>query len=101
MTQIEKAKQVLIDFGCDAKTAARLAGSLSRRWDEQKPATTTDVEFAVIEAEIVDDECQGGYRVCTGVGTLREDPYEADVNNTPDQMIVICDACYQELSDDI
>lgn len=27
--------------------------------------------------------------------------HNTDVNNTPDQMIVICDACYQELSDDI
>jgi hypothetical protein len=59
------------------------------------------VDAEIVDAEIVDDECQGAYRGCTGVGTLREDPYEADVNNHPGQMIVICDHCYGELSDDI
>lgn len=59
------------------------------------------VDAEILDAEIVSDECQSDYRGCTGVGSLREDPYESDVNNHPGQMIVICDHCYGELCDDI
>lgn len=46
-------------------------------------------------------ECEMEYRGCTKDGRRREDPYEADVNNNPGVMIVICDNCYRELCDDI
>lgn len=55
----------------------------------------------VVDAELVDDECELGRRGCTGTGELVEDPYEADVNNNPGQLILACPNCLQELSDDI
>jgi hypothetical protein len=56
----------------------------------------------IIDAEIVEDTCELSYdRFCTGSGELVEDPFEADVNNNPGQMIVACPACLAELAADI
>lgn len=76
------------------------AGSIVRFEDIDWAAFLGDDE--PVEAEIVSDRCELAYeRYCTGTGTLVEDPYEADVNNTTGQMIVACDACLRELSNDI
>jgi hypothetical protein len=47
-------------------------------------------------------DCSLRYNVCTNTNVkLVEDPYEADVNNTPGQLIWTCDTCYNELCLDI
>jgi hypothetical protein len=47
-------------------------------------------------------ECEIAHeRYCTKVAELREDPFEADVNNNPGVMVWACDACLQELAGDI
>jgi hypothetical protein len=45
-------------------------------------------------------ECEIQYRGCTGVGTLREDPFLAEVHDEHVD-IWVCDHCLQELADDI
>lgn len=63
------------------------------------------VDDDTLEGELLDEEqdCQVAYqRFCTNTNVrLVEDPYEADVNNNPGQMIWACDACYDELRLDI
>jgi hypothetical protein len=53
------------------------------------------------QMERIDGLCELRHCGCTFDGQLVEDPYEADVNNTPGVMIVACDHCLGELSDDI
>lgn len=54
------------------------------------------------EGELLSDDCSLGYSVCTNRGVqLVEDPDEADVNNTPRQMILVCPECLNELALDI
>ena len=66
------------------------------------PETQTTASGPIADAEIVSNRCELAYqRYCTGTGSLVEDPYEADVNNTPGQMIVACTACLHELALDI
>lgn len=45
-------------------------------------------------------DCELGYEGCTNLGELREDPYQADVNNEL-VWIIACDECTQELVDAI
>jgi hypothetical protein len=45
--------------------------------------------------------CELAYPGCTGLGELREDPYEADVNENPGEMMIACNECTQERSDGI
>ena len=55
-----------------------------------------------IEGEVVTGDCSLTYPVCTNTGVeLVEDPYEADVNNNPEQLIMECPECLQDLSNDI
>lgn len=55
----------------------------------------------VLEGVIVED-CELGYPDCTNTDVeLVEDPYEADVNNNPGQLIMACPACLQDLSNSI
>ena len=46
-------------------------------------------------------ECELRYPGCTFVAELREDPYEADVNDNPGIFILMCPECAQERSDGI
>lgn len=58
-------------------------------------------QVEIIDAEIL-GQCEIAFeRYCTGTATLQEDPYEADVNNTPGIMIWVCDACLHEIAMDI
>lgn len=62
--------------------------------------TRTDI----IDGELLDEQdCELGYdRYCTNTDVaLVDNPYEADVNNTPGQLIWACPTCLQELADDI
>lgn len=57
-----------------------------------------------ITGELLDthQNCSLHYRGCTNTDvTLVENPYEADVNNTPGQLIWTCGHCYNELCLDI
>lgn len=48
--------------------------------------------------ELLGSDCQENRRGCTNTDvTLVEDPYEADVNNTPGVLILSCPACLDEL----
>ena len=56
-------------------------------------------------AKMVDDKKEGecfchDWKVCTGKGTWRPDPYAEEVHEI-EEYHFICDACYQELCDDI
>ena len=54
-----------------------------------------------VEGELLDG-CQLRYSVCTNTDVeLREDPYEADVNNNPGVLVLCCPACLGELAADI
>lgn len=54
------------------------------------------------EGELLNSDCSLGYAVCTNRGVqLVEDPYEADVDNTPGQMILACPECLDQLALDI
>lgn len=46
-------------------------------------------------------QCELNYSGCTGLGELREDPYEADVNENPGVYMIACNECAQERSDGI
>lgn len=48
-----------------------------------------------------DDQCQLRYRGCERDGEWYEDPYQADINNTPGVMILACGHCLAELARDI
>ena len=55
-----------------------------------------------VEGELLDNECSLRYSVCTNTHVeLVEDPYDADVNNTPGQLILACPECLVELALDI
>lgn len=66
----------------------------------------TDVEqYGVLEGELLDgrQDCELAYtRFCTNTDVrLAEDFYQADVYNTPGQMIWACDACLEQLANEI
>jgi hypothetical protein len=55
-----------------------------------------------VEGELLDGNCQLRYSVCTNTDVeLREDPYEADVHNTPGKLVMACPECIRELAADI
>lgn len=57
-----------------------------------------------VDGELLDgQDCGLAYdRHCTNTDVqFVEDPYEADVNNTPGQLIWACPPCLRELCDDI
>lgn len=56
-----------------------------------------------IEGELLTGQCSLAYtRFCTNTNVqLVEDPYEADVNDTPGQLIEACPECLEQLALDI
>lgn len=63
---------------------------------------TEIVPSDAIEGEVLTDDCALGYRGCTNTNVaLVEDPYEADVNDTPGVLVMACPSCLQERCDDI
>jgi hypothetical protein len=59
------------------------------------------VKVETVELIVTGVRCELQYRGCLGLGQLVEDPYEADVNNTPGVMIWACAHCLDELALDI
>lgn len=50
----------------------------------------------------IKQDCKIRYNECTNTNVQYvEDPYEADVNNTPGVMIWVCDECLHEIHMDI
>lgn len=53
----------------------------------------------VLDGELLGGDCQENRRGCTNTDvTLVEDPYEADVNNTPGVLILACPACLDAIA---
>lgn len=59
------------------------------------------VKVETVELIVTGVRCEEARSGCQGLGQLVEDPYEADVNNTPGVMRWICAHCLDELALDI
>jgi hypothetical protein len=56
----------------------------------------------VVEAEIVEEQCQLRFSRCTNRDVqLLEDVYESDVNNTPGRLLMLCPNCAEDNKDAI